>query len=115
MNAKIVEKPWGKEVWIASNEHYICRILYINKGASVSLQYHKKKIETLYIEKGSAEYTIQKPGEERRVFKIQEGDILEHQPFEIHRERALEEMKIIEVSTPEIEDIVRIDDEYGRY
>jgi len=114
MESRIVEKPWGTETWIASNEHYICRILHIKKGASVSLQYHEKKVETLYIEEGSAEYTFQRPGEERQTWIIRAGDILEHRPFEIHREKALEDMKIIEVSTPEIDDIIRLEDDYGR-
>lgn len=111
---QIIQKPWGEEMWITSNEHYVFRILHIKKGASVSLQYHRKKVETLYIEKGSAEYTIQRPGELRQVCLIRAGDILEHQPYEIHREKALEDMKIIEISTPEIDDIIRLEDEYGR-
>ena len=114
MSLNYIQKPWGEEVCIASNDHYVCRILHIKKGASVSLQYHKKKIETLFIEKGTAEYTIQRPGEQRQVRLIHAGDILEHQPYEIHREKALEDMKIIEVSTPEIDDIIRLEDEYGR-
>ncbi len=114
MSLKVVEKPWGTETWIASNEHYICRILHIRKGESVSLQYHEKKVETLYIEEGTAEYTFQRPGEEVQTWIIKPGDVLEHRPYEIHRERALEDMKIIEISTPEIDDIVRLDDDYGR-
>ncbi|MTI94686.1 MAG: cupin [Firmicutes bacterium] len=111
---KIVEKPWGTEEWIAHNEFYVLRILNIKKGARVSLQYHEQKVESLYIDKGSAIYTFQRPGGEVEERIIKAGDILEHRPYEIHREEALEDMRIIEVSTPEIDDIIRLDDDYGR-
>jgi mannose-6-phosphate isomerase len=114
MDVRVVEKPWGTETWIASNEHYICRILRIRKGASVSLQYHTRKVETLFIEEGSAIYTLEKPGLPRQTRILNAGEIIEHRPYEIHRQQALEDMKIIEVSTPEINDIVRLEDEYGR-
>lgn len=111
---KVIKKPWGEELWISSNKHYIIRILHLNKGERVSFHYHKKKIETLYIIKGKAKYILQKPGEDVQERIIKPGDVLEHEPFEIHREEALEDMEIIEISTPPIEDIVRVEDDYGR-
>lgn len=114
MEPRVVYHPWGKETWIASNEFYTCCILHIKRGASVSLHYHTKKVETLYVEEGTAEYYLQKPGEPMQMRVIKPGDILEHRPYEIHRERALEDMKIIEISTPEVEDKIRVEDEYGR-
>jgi len=114
MSYKVVEKPWGYETWITSNEYYICRILDVKKGEAVSLQYHEEKLETIYILEGTAEYYIQKPGEEMQKRIIKPGDILEHQPYEIHREIALEDFKFFEVSTPHMDDIIRVEDKYGR-
>ena len=111
---KIVQKPWGTEEWIGSNEHYVFRILNIRKGERVSLHYHERKIETLYIDKGSAIYTLIRPGEEKQERIIKAGDIIEPKPFEIHREEALEDLRIFEVSTPDMEDIIRVEDDYGR-
>lgn len=110
----IVEKPWGFEKWIACNEHYIVRELCIKKGHAVSLQYHERKIETLYVLKGTSVYTLQKPGEEKTERIIGPGEILNQYPYQIHRQRALEDFVFIEVSTPELDDIVRLEDDYGR-
>lgn len=111
---KVVEKPWGQEIWVTANEFYVVRILHVRKGGRVSLQYHEKKVETLYIDQGTARYTLQRPGEERQERILKPGDVIEHRPFEIHREEALEDLRIIEVSTPEMDDIIRVEDDYGR-
>lgn len=110
----IVQKPWGYEKWIACNECYVVRELLIRKGCAVSLQYHERKIETLYILEGSALYTLQLPNEERTERIIGPGEILNQFPYQIHRQRALEDFRFIEISTPELEDIVRLEDDYGR-
>ena len=114
MSEKIVEKPWGYEKWIANNEHNVVRELLIRKGEAVSLQYHEKKVETLYVIEGKALYTLERPGEKRTERVIGPGTILNQYPYEIHRQRALEDFRFIEVSTPELEDIIRLEDDYNR-
>lgn len=112
---KVVQKPWGTETWLTSTAYYIMRHLFVKKGEAVSLQYHKEKVETLYIIKGSAEYTLQRAGEkDAKIRIVKAGDVLEHRPYDIHRQRALEDFEFIEVSTPQIDDIVRLEDDYGR-
>lgn len=112
---KVYERPWGSETWITSTAYYIVRKLLIRKGQAVSLQYHKEKVETLYILRGSAEYTLQRAGESEPIVRIvKAGDVLEHRPYDIHRQRALEDFEFIEVSTIQLDDIVRIQDDYGR-
>ncbi len=111
---EVVIKPWGYEKWISCNEHYVVRELLIKKDHAVSLQYHEKKIETLYVLEGRAIYTLQRPGEDKTERIIGAGEILNQFPYEIHRQRALEDFRFIEVSTPELEDIVRLEDDYGR-
>ncbi|MGX8700506.1 cupin domain-containing protein [Caproiciproducens sp.] len=114
MHKRTVGQPWGAEIWIAHNEHYTVRELHMNKGAAVSLQYHKVKTETLYILSGRAEHTIGPSEGELAVEIVGPGDVINHKPMQVHRMRALEDLCFIEVSTPEIEDIVRLQDEYGR-
>ena len=111
---KIVENPWGREVWVEENEKYICRILHLKKDCAVSLQYHKHKLETLYVISGKATYIFQRPGEEKITRTIGPGDILNHKPYEVHREIAIEDTVLFEVCTPEIDDIIRLEDSYGR-
>ncbi|WP_455735332.1 cupin [Caproiciproducens sp.] len=114
MPNSIMEKPWGTEELIAQNDHYIIRKLTIRTGQAVSLQYHKEKIETLYVLSGTATYYRQRPGEEMTETVVGPGDIIENHPYELHRERAIEDFVFIEVSTPQMEDIVRVEDDYGR-
>ena len=111
---EIVTKPWGTEKWIECNEHYVVRELLIKKGQAVSLQYHEKKIETLYVLEGKALHSTQRPGEEKREIEVGPGDIIKNLPYEIHRQRALEDFRFIEVTTPQLEDIIRLEDDYNR-
>ena len=110
----IVEKPWGTERWIACNAHYALRELVIRAGHAVSLQYHERKIETLYVLEGSAVYYTQEPGEEMQERIVKAGDILSNHPYLIHRQRAIEDFRFIEVTTPELDDIIRLQDDYNR-
>ena len=114
MEFEKVEKPWGYEMTLEQTEGYIFRFLHLNAGAAVSLQYHEHKTETLYILKGNAEYTFQRPGEERTVRIVGPGDILHHEPYEIHRQRAITDFEFLEVSSPDLTDIIRLEDDYNR-
>ncbi len=106
---KKVEKPWGQEIWWAVTNKYAAKILEIEKGSSTSFHYHQKKLETFYITKGRGTIKLQERTEE-----LYPGKVIEIYPGEPHRLNALSNLQIIEVSTPELDDVVRISDYYGR-
>ncbi len=106
---KIIEKPWGREIWVAEEPEYLGKILEIRKGERSSLQYHKKKKETMYLLKGKLRIT---GGREEVV--MEEGDSITLNPGDIHRIVPEEDAIILEVSTYHPEDVVRLEDDYGR-
>ena len=107
-----VEKPWGHEIRWAVNDKYLGKILHINAGQRLSLQYHEVKDESIYVLKG----TLIVRDKDKIVKVLEEGESMRIQPKTIHRFCAPSEfdVEIIEVSTPEIDDVVRLDDDYGR-
>lgn len=113
---KRVEKPWGYELWWAFTDRYVGKLLHVEKGESLSLQYHIKKDETIWIQSGKLLFeTRSTPAEgplERREMKP--GDAFHITPGTVHRMTALETCDILEVSTPEVDDVVRLEDRYGR-
>lgn len=110
---KKVEKPWGYEIIYAENESYVGKILHVLKGEMLSLQYHQFKDETLYLLQGKVELVIEEGGElKKRV--LEPGDTCRVKPKTKHRISGLEESDILEVSTPEVHDVVRLEDKYGR-
>lgn len=113
MQIKRVEKPWGHEIWWAHSEHYVGKILHVKKGHRLSLQYHVEKDETIYLQSGSIVLLVGEEGvlEERRM---EPGEAQRIRPGIVHRMIALEDSDILEVSTPQVDDVVRIDDAYGR-
>jgi quercetin dioxygenase-like cupin family protein len=106
---KIVDKPWGREVIFAVEDKYVGKIIEVEKGKRYSLQYHKKKKETQYVLKGKIKLTL---GDETQI--IDEGKSFTVNPGTKHRVEALEDARIIEVSTTELDDVVRLEDDYGR-
>jgi len=109
LTAKYVEKPWGSEVWICENDTYAGKILHIKKGCKLSLQYHKVKKETLYLYKGLCNITV---GDKTVLMGV--GEVWEIPPKTIHRLEAVNDSDIFEISTPELDDVIRLSDEYGR-
>lgn len=107
-------KPWGKEIWFAHSEFYAGKILEILKGHRYSLQFHEKKTETQYIFKGKVKITYGTDVSNLQEKIMSKGDKFEVPPYTIHRLEALEDTKIFEVSTPELDDLVKLDDDYGR-
>jgi mannose-6-phosphate isomerase-like protein (cupin superfamily) len=107
-------KPWGREIWFAYTDKYAGKILEVKKGHRYSLQYHEKKQETQYILEGKVKFTYGKDLKHLKTIKMKEGDKIDILPGEIHRLEALENSKIIEVSTPHLMDIVKLSDDYGR-
>ncbi|HEX8169507.1 MAG TPA: cupin domain-containing protein [Thermoanaerobaculia bacterium] len=108
-----VAKPWGYELIFARTDKYVGKILHINRGESLSLQYHEMKEETLYVVDGELRLTIEKDGD-RRELMLRKGESFHIPPRLIHRMEAIEDTDVAEVSTPELDDVVRLEDRYGR-
>lgn len=116
MESKVrtVEKPWGYELIFAHTDKYAGKILHVNAGEALSLQYHEHKDETLYLLQGEYELVIQE-GDELAHHTVRPGMVFRVRPGTHHRMTAGPEgCDIIEVSTPELEDVVRLEDRYGR-
>jgi len=110
---KKIEKPWGYEIIYAHNEKYVGKILHVFKGEQLSLQYHNLKDESIYLLNGLMELTVDVDGELKKLV-FSPGDTYRIEPKVRHRFSALEECDILEVSTPELHDVVRLEDKYGR-
>jgi len=113
---KKVEKPWGHEIWWARTDRYVGKILHVRKGESLSLQYHNVKDETILIQSGKLLFEVGTAGQtgELRKVEMQPGDVYHITPGTLHRMTGLEDTDILEVSTPELDDVVRLEDRYGR-
>lgn len=110
-----VEKPWGHELIWALSEHYCGKLLFVKAGHSLSLQFHTAKDESWYVQEGRAELELRAPGEESRSAQVVgPGAAFRLRPGTVHRIRALADTVVLEVSTPHLEDVVRLADEYGR-
>ena len=109
-----VDKPWGyEEVW-AETKSYVGKVLVIREGKRLSLQYHRLKTETLYVERGRLRCHVG-PDDDALVESVMgPGDVLHVLPGTRHRLEALEESRLYEVSTPELDDVVRLEDDFGR-
>jgi mannose-6-phosphate isomerase len=108
-----VAKPWGEEIIFAETDRYAGKILVVNKGEILSLQYHQKKEETLYLYRGRVRLWIEIDGMLQEILMLP-GDSRHIRPLTRHRMEALEDSEIFEVSSPELEDVVRLEDRYGR-
>jgi mannose-6-phosphate isomerase-like protein (cupin superfamily) len=106
---KVVDKPWGREIWYAHTDRYAGKVLEVDEGHVLSLQKHEVKHETLYLQSGRMRFTLAD-----QVFEWLPGQCVEIPPDTIHRMEALEDSVILETSTPELEDVVRLEDRYGR-
>ena len=111
---KIIEKPWGKEEVIEINEHYMVKKLTMWKGHRCSLQYHNQKKETIYVLSGQLKIHSG-PSENEPTVKIYgPNDTITILPGTIHRMEGVEDCVYLEASTPQMEDVVRIQDDYNR-
>jgi len=113
-SAKTIIKPWGKEVWLALNEHYCYKRIYINASARTSFQYHQKKIETNYIIDGEAEIWLENDQGVVEKKIMRGGDFFHINPPKKHRVIAITDIILQEVSTPEVDDVIRIEDDTNR-
>lgn len=108
-----IDKPWGFELIWAHTGRYVGKILHINKGESLSYQYHRIKDETVRLLSGILEMDLETDGIKSSI-RLNPGDCLHITPGTKHRMFAVEECDVLEVSTPELEDVVRLEDRYGR-
>lgn len=109
-----VDKPWGYEVIYGVTDHYCGKILFVRAGEALSLQYHRFKDETIYLYDGDAEIELAAPGSPPTVARIEPGRSFHVRARTVHRLRAIEDSLFLEVSTPHLDDVVRLDDRYGR-
>ncbi len=108
-----VDKPWGYELRWAKTERYVGKIIHVDAGQALSLQYHRVKDETLLVWSGRIRFETGR-GDTRATREMGPGDSVHIAPGTVHRMTALETADIFEVSTPELEDVVRLEDRYGR-
>jgi quercetin dioxygenase-like cupin family protein len=108
-----VDKPWGHELHWAITERYVGKVLHVKAGHALSLQYHNIKDETIFLWTGKLLFEIQQDGElvKREMLP---GESVRITPHTVHRMTAIEDSDIFEVSTPELDDVVRLEDRYGR-
>ena len=110
-----VAKPWGHEIIWALSERYVGKILHINAGHELSVQYHNRKDETIYLLSGEIVYRVQREGDDiLDDMKLKVGESFRITPGTIHQMIAKTDCDVLEVSTPEIDDVVRLSDKYGR-
>jgi mannose-6-phosphate isomerase len=109
-----VDKPWGYELIFAVAESYVGKLLFVRAGESLSLQFHKEKDEAWYVLEGRAELELGAEGEELSRDVVGPAASFRFRPGTVHRVSALEDTTILEVSTPELDDVVRLEDRYGR-
>ena len=111
---RIVEKPWGRELWIAHTDKYALKIIEFNKGTRSSLQFHRIKHEHIYVDSGTLQIERENDAGQMETVVLHPGDVVENEPGRKHRVTAIEDTRLIEVSTPELDDVVRVEDDYHR-
>ena len=108
-----VDKPWGYERHWALTDRYVGKVLHIKAGHALSLQYHNRKDETILVWSGRLLFEMRSGGAVR-TWEMGGGDRVHVPPGTVHRMTAIEDCDVIEVSTPELDDVVRLEDRYGR-
>lgn len=109
-----VEKPWGYELWWARTDRYVGKLIHVNKGHALSLQYHRQKDETIFVWQGRILFESRDANGDLQGREMKAGDAVHVSPPTVHRMTALEDTDVFEVSTPEVDDVVRLEDRYGR-
>jgi mannose-6-phosphate isomerase-like protein (cupin superfamily) len=109
-----VEKPWGWELVWAETPSYAGKLLFVRAGESLSLQLHEVKEESWLVQEGSATLELGERDGELHAREIGRGDAFHFPPGTVHRLTALEDTLVVEVSTPHLDDVVRLEDRYGR-
>ena len=108
------DKPWGYELRFAITDRYLGKVIHVNKGEALSLQYHDAKDETLLLTLGSMDLELEDDGGNMQTHRLTTGNVVRIVPGRRHRMNAVEDCEFFEVSSPEINDVVRLEDRYGR-
>ncbi|MCH1430389.1 MAG: cupin domain-containing protein [Chlamydiales bacterium] len=111
---KVIDKPWGHEELLELNQRYMFKKLFMKQGHCCSLQYHEKKQETVYLLEGKLKLYLGNSADDLEIIHMLPGDSITITPGQIHRMEAAEDAYYLESSTPEIDDVVRIEDNYNR-
>lgn len=110
-----VPKPWGHETIWAHTDRYVGKVLHVKAGHALSVQYHERKDETVHLLAGELRYWVQLPGDaELRDQRLVAGESFRITPGTVHYMEAVTDCDILEASTPELDDVVRLQDRYGR-
>ena len=109
-----VEKPWGHELIWAHTTDYVGKILHIKKGHQLSLQYHRQKVETILLYSGKMDFVFDNEQGQLETIPLNAGEAHHIPTGKRHRMIALEDCDVFEVSTPQLDDVVRLEDGYGR-
>ncbi len=109
-----VEKPWGWELVWAEADAYVGKLLFVRAGEALSLQYHEAKDESWLVQEGRARLELGRVGDELETIEISAGDAFRFRPRTVHRVIAIEDTLVVEVSTTQLDDVVRLEDKYGR-
>ena len=109
-----VDKPWGYELRFAITDRYLGKVIHVNPGEALSLQYHNQKDETLLVTEGAMDLELAGADGVMETHRMGVGDCIRIVPGRTHRMVAVEGCEFFEVSSPEIDDIVRLEDRYGR-
>jgi mannose-6-phosphate isomerase-like protein (cupin superfamily) len=113
-SSRKVDKPWGWELVWAETDDYVGKLLFVRAGEALSLQFHEVKDESWLVQEGRARLELGEVGGELEIIEIAPGDTYRFRPRTVHRVTAVEDTLVIEVSTPDLDDIVRLEDAYGR-
>ena len=113
-DVRTVQKPWGHETIWAHTDRYVGKILHIKAGEALSVQYHERKDETVHLLSGELIYRVALEGEELRDVRLKQGESFRIVPHTIHQMEAVTDCDVLEASTPELDDVVRLTDRYGR-
>ena len=108
------EKPWGFELLFARTTKYAGKLIFVKKGHRLSLQYHEKKDESIYIHEGKALFETEQSDGHMESIMLEPGQCIRIPPLTKHRLQAIDDTTLFEVSTPELQDVVRVEDDYGR-
>ena len=112
---RTVQKPWGHELVFAETDRYAGKLLTIRSGESLSFQYHERKDETIHVLDGTLGLEIQNEGEARSLLQLRAGESFRIRPGTRHRMFGdASDVLLVEVSSPELDDVVRLEDRYGR-
>lgn len=109
-----IPKPWGSEVWFAHTDRYAGKILRVRAGCRLSIQHHEEKDETSYVLSGRVIVSQGDSAEQLSNRELGPGESWRNPPLLIHTLEAVEDAEILEVSTPQLDDVVRLEDRYGR-